>query len=479
MKNTQASLGDSLHPSDYQVALSKKTGAPIPIIKCADTVYYHSRYDPEKEGITWAANHATPGVETYIVFGMGFGYHIDALSMMARGAKIIVIESDPRLLMRCLHEKSLEALLSNPSISIHLVTQLPAIASTISLYANEANAKLLIYPPALKILDPSLNSLKEILHQYQHQLTNINQDLSFLHRNFAENILHCDGYAAELNQILKNVPLILVSAGPSLDHTIHTIHEAKRYALVLSVGRATKALLKEGITPDFTMITDGQSFVYRNQLQGLGLEIPLIGLSTCDQNAFLRHQGSRLMVFQKGHPPAEHTASQLGLPLNETGGSVATAALDVAIRWGCNPIILTGQDLALLNGQTHSSAASSRIIKHQEMLTKITGYHGDLVYTTNNLNSYRHWIESRIHREPQLQCINATEGGARIKGTWQLTMKEVLQKHLKPHSLATRMQSIQQLPVWAGEVIAHRVAQETFHLQTMTFTVKFRNQGSE
>jgi hypothetical protein len=42
--------------------------------------------------------------------------------------------------------------------------------------------------------------------------------------------------------------------------------------------------------------------------------------------------------------------------------------------------------------------------------------YGKLIYTSKSLDMYRQWIENRIKGIKDIEFIDATEGGARIKG---------------------------------------------------------------
>jgi len=53
----------------------------------------------------------------------------------------------------------------------------------------------------------------------------------------------------------------------------------------------------------------------------------------------------------------------------DSGGSVATTILDIAIKMGGNPIILVGQDLAYVDGKNHAQYGSHASIYSPELKT--------------------------------------------------------------------------------------------------------------
>lgn len=116
----------------------------------------------------------------------------------------------------------------------------------------------------------------------------------------------------------------------------------------------------------------------------------------------------------------------------ETGGSVATAALDILIKWGGNPIIFLGQDLAYTGGHTHvedCTYGNEQVAVERSLL--VEGLEGGMVPTSRSLNRYRSWIEQRIAREQARKFINATAAGARISGTEEKSLDQIKEEILQ------------------------------------------------
>ena len=461
----------------YTIQQAKKTGVPIPQNETG--LYYHSRYDPEREAAAWAREQASLNSQHYVIFGFAFGYHVEALHCLVPDALISVIETDRQLLKLALAHRDLKYLLSSERITIHLATTTEEVAACMQRLLQDGISTLVLYPAAVKAVSESMTDLKVLLEAYSHQSLSIRRNSGHLENNFFQNIQRADFHVTSLNEKLCQVPLVLVAAGPSLDKNIHQIQKVQPYAIILAVGRAVKPLLAAGVMPDLVIITDGQPFVYGNQLQGLGLEIPLIGLATCDPKAFKRHRGLRGIAFQEGFDLAEKAAGNAGVPTTKTGGSVATTALDLAMGWECNPIILVGQDLALEAGRTHAHAAGSGVIRHQETLLQVKGNKTDTVLTTKNLNAYRVWIEQRVRQSPQITVFNATEGGAAIAGTQPRSLEEIgatLNKsELLETLLAKRVSQVTTCHYVLGEIMGHRKAREKVVLQKLSFTVHFHH----
>jgi Uncharacterized protein conserved in bacteria len=61
-----------------------------------------------------------------------------------------------------------------------------------------------------------------------------------------------------------------------------------------------------------------------------------------------------------------------------------------------------------------------------EGLKQITDINGELIYTTKILDMYRRWIENIIKDVKCIEFIDATEGGALIKGIKIKKLSEVI-----------------------------------------------------
>ena len=81
---------------------------PIPIV---NEVHLHSMYNPVKEATTFVKKYksAINKKNHYLIFGLGFAYHINQLlSTIEKKVKIIVIEPNYRIARECLKRKLLK-----------------------------------------------------------------------------------------------------------------------------------------------------------------------------------------------------------------------------------------------------------------------------------------------------------------------------------------------------------------------------------
>jgi len=167
----------------------------------------------------------------------------------------------------------------------------------------------------------------------------------------------------------------------------------------------------------------------------------------------------------------------------QAGATVAHLAFYLAAYMGCDPIIFVGQDLAFTGHvfyipgvEIHQSWRSElnrfntiehkeweRIVRNRPILRRVPGVDGGELYTDELLLTYLEQFEKDIAAVPA-RVINATEGGARIRGTANMKLSEVAerfcQRRIDPARFAyresTRWRDTSRLPA-AGDELQHRI----------------------
>lgn len=422
------------NPEEYQVVMTRY-GNPTIRVNTEDRCFYiHSKYDPVGEAERFVREHYTDNTSTYIIYGFGFAYHIQKLLEKKEGLQIKVYETNKHIFRAALENVDLGEIFKNANVDIVLEDSLESFAHQFKEALKTGNKKVLIHLPSLQAMPKGFLKVKYLLENYRIVENSINSHKDILGDNFNYNIHNYHQNVDVLFRKFENIPIIIVSAGPSLDKNKNLLKKVKNRVLILSVGTALKPLIDAGVYPDMIIITDPKEVVY-NQLEGLEIDIPIIVLSTCSKKVLQNYKGFKFLALQEGYGPAEQYARKNNNRLVRTGGSVATTALDIAIKLGCNPIIFVGQDLAYTNGETHVRGTYFyRKVKDNKGLRPVEGVNGNIVYTSKNLYIYLKWIEQRIKQEKEISFIDATEGGAKIEGTIIMPLKQVIDRVLKNKS---------------------------------------------
>lgn len=253
----------------------------------------------------------------------------------------------------------------------------------------------------------------------------------------------CEGYGVqELKNILpKDFPVIVVSAGPSLNKNIQDLKLAKGKACIIATDTAVKPLLNAGIVPDLFVIVDGLKpgvlFEHKDISKSAMVTMTQVSvepMSIHTGKKFFYYSGSRLEDELLGElsKAKEKDCTLLNIP---TGGSVANTAYSLGINMGSEIIILIGQDLALTGNKTHADGTFQDKMEEIDVNNpdyfEVDAVGGGTVITRSDFKLYLDWFEARIKEWKNITTVDATEGGALIHGAKTMTLKQAIKKYCK------------------------------------------------
>lgn len=320
--------------------------------------YLHSSVNPEREARFLADS--LKQAEDYIVFGMELGYHVLELLNIHQSARVCVFESNIYMLHMAFTYIDWTTYIANGRIRVVYNDDTKQLVTELSRqFAEMKNAQLLVHYPAIKMIEDA--QTRHLLEDFFVTTSSMREQGSLLDSNFEVisklNLPEC----GELKDIFKDKAVVIVGAGPSVDSQLTSIKKCRDKITVFATGHITRKLVNEGIIPDAVIITDPQPLMYK-QIDGVNLKnIPMILLSTASSSIVEYYNGPIYVAYQSGYVHAEIKAKEIGATLFETGGSVTTTALDIAMRFGARKIIFVGVDLAYTGGYSHASGEGRRI----------------------------------------------------------------------------------------------------------------------
>ncbi len=265
-------------------------------------------------------------------------------------------------------------------------------------------------------------------------------------RNFSQQSIGIELF----EELFREKPVIIVSAGPSLQKNIHLLEAAKEKAILIAVGSSITILEKNKIKPHFRMAIDavadnGPMMECISEDDGC----PLLFSNCFFFQALEKYPGTKVnMCLNSGGVVNMYFQTQLAKKRKvfRSGFSVANVAFDVAAQMGSNKIILVGQDLCYTAGRLHASGTwdeeEEEKFINEEM--KATDFEGNVVATDSSFLGMREIFETFIQLyAKQVTCINATEGGLPIRGAENKSLQEVLAE-LPPfeRALATQINEL-------------------------------------
>ncbi|MGA2141757.1 MAG: 6-hydroxymethylpterin diphosphokinase MptE-like protein [Brevinematales bacterium] len=303
--------------------------------------------------------------------------------------------------------------------------------------------------------------------------------------NIIKNIgnLKSSGLVRQLFGKAVNVPVIVVSAGPSLKLSLNEINRFSDKCIVIAVDTALTPLYEAGIIPDFIYSLDSQvhnlndfSMIGTDYLKRTRLiydivvnpELPAYfrGISGSGRiNTFTANTAHLDFDFNGNSYLIKNelvnwieSAGSLRIGDIETGGSVSTSAFYFAYQMGGNPIMLTGQDLAYSYFCSHASSTShfyriiagtSRLKSLQDVFMGIMlsrryirtdpvnpqrgGGEKPGLYTDFVLKNFRGWFEesakSIMRFNPEISLVNSSSGGSLIDNFQNIGMTDYFNKN--------------------------------------------------
>lgn len=401
--------------------------------------YIISKYNPIQEADQLIDKYTYNKNTLWILMGYGLGYiSKQLLDRIGDQANILIIERSKENLFDQLEQASEvgEYILQQPNVQVCYDVdedKLNSILSGIIKIEHLGNINIVGYEPYINHYASYYCDVIQCISKNRNEKVLNNITLTYFAGSFIENTLMNKDYIKESYDIrqhkdhFKNVPAVVVSAGPSLKKNISHLIDFK--GLIFVVGRSLDAVLKQGVYPHFIATIDPQSMTYDTFMGNAGTSIPLIATTSAQPKIIQETKGPIYFISDQEEMILGQSVEYL-----QMGGSVATLCISAAQYMGCSPIIMIGQDLAYTGMKFYDEdctieGENTTINSEGQGYKLIKGYDGTPVYTEPNLISYKVWIERFIRNNPSTKFINATEGGALIEGAINLPFKEVISQY--------------------------------------------------
>lgn len=370
--------------------------------------YYHTNSNVVEEALHLANSWFEKFHYDYGVIGLGLAYPVRALLQLDSSITVTVAEADKNIFYLACAYGELADILSLGRCQLTLDETL------LEVNRSQKERVWCVNYPAIETI-PNMG-LREQIEDYYINKASMNTQMLQLDGNFVKNSKYKLRPVDELADAFRGKDLYIVAAGPSLDKNIDELKKVGDNGVVLATGSVMKKMQTRQIPMDYGILIDAGVGPYK-QIQGIeDCGVPIMVLSTVNHKVVSEYQGERYLICQEGYPPAEELAEKQGNEIYKSGGSVSTTALEMGIRFGCRRIIFVGLDLAYTGGKYHAADTGYAIEMTEENNRYVKDVHGGKVLTGKNLDIYRKWIEDRIAVESRIKFIDATEGGAKIKG---------------------------------------------------------------
>lgn len=404
-----------------------------------------SRYDANYAGDVWVEQlDDVNSTALVIIAGVGNGIYIKkALKKLNKDVRVIIYEPDIDIFIEAMKNVDLTDIIGRCTLIVKGINDkiLSVLMSGGISYSLIEYTRFCVLPNYWNIYEADIMSVKETItdaiarqqmdkNTYikygQEVFDNVLSNLWMVLSNSNVNELY---NAIAVNEEYKNVPAVIVAAGPSLNKNIEKLKKYRKKVFVIACDAALNPLLYNNIIPDIAVSVDSHkplSHFSNDKVRN----IPFVLSSTCVEWFQKEHRGKKFF-FGDSYLLVKLLGSfNKRFGMLDTGGSVANDAFSLADILGFKNIILIGQDLAYSNGMYYAEGVVRQQTKKKtDDMVEVEGYYGDKVLTRLNLDSYRRWFEQQIEFKDYLNVINSTEGGAMIHGAVNMPLDEACDKY--------------------------------------------------
>lgn len=412
--------------------------------------YISGRYNPIKDAEIWInhLNELEKNIDTVFIFGIGLGYEIKAF-LQNTDKKTIVFEPDMEVLCTAMMFVDLQEVIKSDRVLLVSYDNALDTINYLNSFVVNKNINELYFAILPAYSKKYANMLNDIRFRFKDNLQliihSMRTEIFFLSRwveNTVKNIsrLQEAGSMTKFENMFNGFPAILVSAGPSLDKNILEIKRIREEnkAIIISAGSAAKILNKNGVEPHFMFGIDGgakETDIFENLFFK---DTIMCYANTVHYGIWNAYSGRKLnfMLQFDSFSVGVNTILKHDEQVLSSGGSVSTTAMDFAHYLGCNPIILTGQDLSYPNMQHYAKGAiNPRKLEEQNEEQKnlyvVKDVYGNDVHTQKSMELIKIWFENFAEKKSDgTTYINCTEGGLNIKGYENMFLVEAEKQYM-------------------------------------------------
>ena len=386
-----------------------------------------------------------PDVTHIVTLGLGLGYLLtELLRCKEDKAKVFVLEPEMTVLYECFRFLDLSQMITDEKVFFIMQSDGALAGEELAglIQLTDATFKGWRFVSLLNSFRLYPDFSKDVIHIFGSKMTsqklNINTvqkhgEVFMRHSLINLTQIHNESFLSSYENLFEGLPCLVISAGPSLTKQLPLLKILQHHVVLFAVGQTIKTLHAEGINPQFVLGVDPWMLPWFES-EGYTNEV-LICNTVFDPAAINQVPGHKIFASYTSELDERMTPIIGKMGHVQNGGSVANFTYSVAKFMGFKTIAFVGQDLAYTNGISHASGYLEREEKSYDELAlngnfrTVPGYYGDLVYTNSQMDTYRDWFETQIKNDSEYAVYNCTEGGACIRGTIQIPLKEFITKY--------------------------------------------------
>lgn len=419
----------------YQVAYAKD-GNPnlIYLSNNSDPVYLYSKYSPIHEAERWAEAQveSVHRNKELIMYGLGFGYHINALFNFYSDIEVYLYEPDEDIFILALHLIDFKNIFENEKIKALVVgDDKQGINRIVNKFFHHdsheiAAVEMKIYTRINKQgKERFLDRIKSAMHGVVTDNSTLRIATPQWTRNCLFNlpkILSTPSFNG-MRGAFQGLSVVIVGAGPSLELDIEHLKVLKEHAIIIAAGSTVQTLQHYGLKPHLVVSMDGYEANYLAFKDVDTDSIPFLFYPMIEYRILENRQSDFMHGFFLDDFLTYYLMGlQSSDPIFSSTYSVTGAAIQAAIYMGCKEIIFSGQDMSFsrdkfyATGATHISenAIEAQINEASEWVENVQGSKNR---TNMKMKLTLEDLEDVLDDYPQIKFTNTTRMGANIKYT--------------------------------------------------------------
>ena len=429
---------------EYAIVEQARNGEPV---LCVNTQngkkYINSRYNPSAEAEKYIENEVGLSEEACIVMvGISNTMYLKKFREKNKDSVCIIYEPSKNIFLRVIHDIDMTELLLDEKIWIAVEDinfyRFKVFLTNSIRVSNIVLNKHIVMPVYSQLFEKEISEAIKIIDEVYIELrSNMATAVKFgkeMCRNHILNMCFMPGASVAtdlVGKFPKDLPAVIVAAGPSLEKNIDLLNEIKDKALIIAVDTALRVLTKHGIKPHFVVTVDGHKPVEYFDVDNVD-EIVMISDAMMNNNVLNKVRPQRLFYYSAELQDWDELYKSEGTKIYyiAEGGTVAIEAMAIAILFEIKNLIIIGQDLAWTGKKMHADEEASDINEDDPNFLYVEGINEDKVITSRDYALYIKELELFAFKmSGKAHFVDATEGGAKKKNLEIMTLRDAINKY--------------------------------------------------
>lgn len=232
--------------------------------------------------------------------------------------------------------------------------------------------------------------------------------------------------------IPKDVPVILVGAGPSLKEDIDTLKKVKDRAFIVVADTALKYALEQGLTPDAFVSIEPKRPITDFEDDRV-MDIPMFCRINTMKWLMDKHRAKKIFMHEEDAFVREiYRRYSIPEPLYRGGVNQLTQLFSLFDELCMETVILVGQDMCY--GESGESYIMKRESPNDDREKKtVKNNLGQDVTTRLDWYDMIRWYDNALVEIDIKRVINASGKGAKLQGTTYMPLTDAIDKYGKDH----------------------------------------------